>query len=147
MNKKTIYILFLVIILAAADALAQRRVKYEILPYRNQLVLGDEDTLWVMKRRDILKLIMQADDTRYYAQKAKLLSYKNKELQNKLQTKDVLLKKEKKKLKDTHLTKEEEIQKMELTIEDKNKQIKKHKLHRNLSFIGTAATILLFIIL
>jgi len=143
-------ILSLIIITTSLSVFAQRRVKYEILPYRNQMVLGDDDTLWVMKRRDILKLINAADNYRIYDQKIKILSKENEDLESQLQHKDSQLGKQEKlnsAFERDNKMKEEQVSALSQTLVEKEREIKKQKLQKNLTFIGSAAAILLLLLI
>lgn len=144
--------LFMILIfgMLPLGAFGQRRVNYEVLPWQQRNVVASSDTLWVLPRKDVLKLYSMADSYETKDTKVKeLVSLANK-LKTQVNEKDKVIEIHKEVTASHESDKKaaEDYIKTLVGVNQRQKtEIKKLKMHRNIAIGGAAVALIIGLVL
>ncbi len=144
------FVLIALLFLIVSPSFAQRRVKSEIHPGRQRMIYAGNDTLWVMTRRDVLKLISKADQSGHTTRVVTELRKITQNLERQVKIKEDVIQKQKvvtKTYESERNAANEEVNYLRHAIHKKNKEIKRHKTIRNISIIGGFTAVIIGIII
>jgi len=146
--KKSL-LLFGIILILVSTTFAQKRILLELLPGQEKTMTSESDTLWLLKRNDVLKLMSKAEDGKALGD----ISSQQKDiitnLEKQIVIKDTIISKHKALVESYETEKTASgtyVKELQTKLDQKNGEIRKLKMQKRLMGLGAGAAIVVAII-
>ncbi len=147
---KKLIIVVVILGLVPLVSLAQRQVLYEVMPTKERNVLAQRDTLWVLKRKDVMQLYSTAEKYEAFDSQLSTLRYRVNTLEKEGKVKDNTINQQEKKITEIEASKkatEEYLRTLTIKAERQKKELNKERLFRNISLIGVGLAFIVGILI
>jgi len=146
--KKSLLLVGIILIIVSTMS-AQRRILLELLPGQEKTMTSESDTLWLLKRNDVLKLMSKAEDGKTLGD----ISSQQKDiitnLEKQIVIKDTIIAKHKALVSSYETEKAASgtyVKELQTKLDQKNGEIRKLKMQKRLMGLGAGAAIVVAII-